>query len=74
MRARLWCSAAWSVPSGSTAGPSGPHQACVHAYTSSGVAASVVMSSAVCPGVAISRTDGVSAKSPGSRLIQRSPS
>ena len=28
----------------------------------------------VCPGVAISRTDGVSAKSPGSRLIQRSPS
>ena len=54
--------------------PSGPHQACVHAYTSAGVAASVVMSSAVCPGVAMSRTDGVSVKSPGSRLIHRSPS
>jgi hypothetical protein len=72
--ARLWCSAAWSVPSGSSAGPSGPHQAWVHAYTSPDVATSVVMSSAVCPGVAMSRTDGVSVKSPGSRPIHRSPS
>ncbi len=73
MRRRLCSRAAWSAASGSCSGPSGPHQACVHAYTPPGVAASVVMSSAVCPGVAISRTDGVSSKSPGSRLIHRSP-
>ena len=39
-----------------------------------GVAASVVMSSVVWPGVASSRTDGLSSKSLGSRLIHRSPS
>ena len=39
-----------------------------------GVDAIVEMSSAVCPGVAMSRTDGVRVKSPGSRLIHRSPS
>ena len=31
MRSLLLSSAAWSAPSGSTAGPSGPHQACVQA-------------------------------------------
>jgi hypothetical protein len=37
----------------------------MQAYTSSAVAASVVISSVVCPGVAMSRTGGVSVKSPG---------
>ena len=53
-------STAGSGANGSSAGPSAAHQAWVHACTPSGVAASVVMSSRVWPGVAISLTDGLS--------------
>ena len=45
----------------------------VNATTPSGVPASVVMSSRVCPGVRMSRIDGVSSYPSASRSSQRSP-
>src|SRR6185437_13253707 len=71
---RLLFRAAGSVASGSFSGPSSLHQAWVHTYTPSAVAATVEMSSAVCPGVRSSRTDGLSRTPSASLSVQRSPS
>ena len=66
--------AAWSSPSGSTSGPSSDHHRWVHATSPSEVSTSVVMSWAVCPGVAISLTDGESWNPSAARSVQVSAS
>lgn len=52
-----------SSATGSSAGPSAVHQACVRTTTPAGVPTTVEMSSAVWPGVPMSRTAGVSSRS-----------
>ena len=55
-------------------GPSAVHQAWVQTYTPSAVDATVEMSSAVCPGVRSSRTEGLSSAPCASLSSHRSPS